>query len=405
MKKTYLLIVLLMSIIPSFAQNKSLSSSKHQYTITATAYNNFGTITGAGVYNEGDTCVLTATPNEGREFVHWLESHTIVSNEPTYSFVVTEDRDLLATFATLRYTVTVSSTPANYGSVTGGNTFVYYGETCSLMAQFNDGYDFEKWTENEVTLSTNPVYQFIVTCDHNIKAHFFKRSYNVTASVDPEEAGIVEGGGIFTYGESCVLKTFPHNGYDFIGWKKNNNTLVSTDAIYVFDVTQSANYVASYEPKTYNVFVNANPSNGGFVSGSGSYPYNQECSVTATAAEGFQFVGWTENGDTISTSNSYTFTVQGNSNLVANFIPNIGVEEQQNSKLVVYPTPVTDKLTVEFEEEISHLEIFSLTGDVVYCQDVCGNKMSISMANLPNGIYFIKVQGKTVSTIKKFVKQ
>lgn len=399
MKRIYLFIILLMGIIPLFAQ----SGGKQQYTINATALYGFGTVTGGGVYNEGDTCVLTATANEGHEFVYFWEDYEHAFHENPYIFVVTEDRDLQAVFNTLEYNISVTVTPTGYGSVIGAKKYKY-GETCSLMAQFYEGYDFEKWTENGVTLSTNPVYHFTVTCDRNIKAHFFRRSYDITASVDPVEAGIVEGGGTFTHGESCVLKTFPHSGYDFIGWKKNNNTLVSTDAIYVFDVAQSANYVAGYEPKTYTVFVNANPSNGGFVSGSGTYQYNQECSVTATAAEGFQFVGWTENGDTISTDNSYNFIVQGNSNLVANFIPNIGVEEQQNSRLVVYPNPVTDKLTVEFEEEIGHLEIFSLAGNVVYSQNVCGNKPSVSLTDLPNGVYFIKVTSLKRYAIRKFIK-
>ena len=388
-----------MGIIPLFAQ----SGGKQQFTINATALYGFGTVTGGGVYNEGDTCVLTATANEGHEFVYFWEDYEHAFHENPYVFVVTEDRDLQAVFNTLEYNISVTVTPTDYGSVIGAKKYKY-GETCSLMAQFYEGYDFEKWTENGVTISTNPVYQFIVTCDRNIKAHFFKRSYNITASVDPEEAGIVEGGGTFTYGESCVLKTFPHSGYDFVGWKRNNIILVSTDAIYVFDVNQSANYVACYEPRTFTVFVNANPSNGGFVTGSGSYQTNQECTVTATAATGFQFVGWTENSDTISTDSNYTFIVKCNSNLVANFIPNIGVEEQQNGKLVVYPNPVIDKLTVEFDEEIGHLEIISRAGDVVYSKDVCGNKTSVSLTDLSNDVYFIKVISPKRSEIRKFVK-
>ena len=237
-----------------------------------------------------------------------------------------------------------------------------------------------------------------------MKAHFFKRNYTVTASVDPEEAGIVEGGGLFTYGESCFLKTFPHSGYDFIGWKRNNNILVSTDAIYVFDVTQSANYVACYEPKTYNVFVNANPSNGGFVTGSGSYQTNQDCTVTATPAEGYRFVGWTEDNDTISYDNNYTFTVLGNSNLVANFIPNTSVGEQQVSKINVFPNPVSDKLTIESEECITLIEIYSITGSTILRQENCANKMTLSLSDLPNGTYFVRITSKSFSEIRKFVK-
>ena len=403
MKKLYFFVALLLGIIPSFAQNVTHSGGKQQFTINVSALYGFGTVTGGGVYNEGDTCVLTATPNEGHEFVYFWEDYEHAYRENPYVFVVTEDHDLKAVFNTLEYNISVTVTPTGYGSVTGAKKYKY-GETCSLMVQFYDGYDFEKWTENGVEISTNPVLQFTVMGERSLKAHFFKRNYTISASVDPEEGGVVEGGGVFTYGESCTLKTFPRSGYDFIGWKRNNNTLVSHDAIYVFDVNQSANYVACYEPKMYNVFVNANPSNGGFVSGSGAYHTNQECTVTATAIEGFRFVGWTEDNDTISYDNSYTFTVLGNSNLVANFIPNIGVVEQQSDRLVVYPNPVNDKLTIEWEEGNVSLEIYSFTGVLVYSQNVGDNKVTLSLSDLPNGTYFIKVTGETFSAIKKFVK-
>lgn len=399
MKRICLFIVLFMGIVPLFAQN----GSKQQYTINASALFSYGTVTGAGVYNEGDTCVLTATAHEGHEFLYWREGYNRVSEEPVYVFAVTEDRDLKAVFNTLEYNINVTVTPAGYGSVTGAKKY-QYGEDCTLMAQFDNGYDFEKWTENGVEISTNPILHFTVTGERTLQAHFFQRSYAVTASVDPEEGGVVEGGGVFTYGESCTLKTFPRSGYDFIGWKRNNNALVSTEAIYVFDVGQSANYVACYEPKTFTVFVNANPYNGGFVTGNGTYQTNQECMVTAIAAEGFQFVGWTEESDTLSFDNSYTFTVLGNSNLVANFIPNTSVGEQQMSKVSVFPNPVGDQLTVESDEHITLLEIFSITGTLVFRQENCANQVTLSLSDLPCGNYFIKMAGHSFSEVRKFVK-
>ena len=403
MKKLYLFAALLLGIIPSFAQNTTHSGSKQQFTINVTALYGFGTVTGGGVYNEGDTCILTATANEGHEFVYFWEDYEHAFRENPYAFVVNENRDLQAVFNTLQYNINVTVTPSGYGSVTGAKKYKY-GETCSLMAQFYDGYDFEKWTENGAEISTNPVIQFTVTGERSLKAHFFKRNYTVTASVDPEEAGIVEGGGIFTFGESCFLKTFPHSGYDFIGWKRNNNILVSTDAIYVFDVNQSANYVACYEPRTYNVFVNANPSNGGFVSGSGAYHTHQDCTVTATPAEGYRFVAWTEDNDTVSYDSNYTFTVLGHSNLVAHFIPNTSVEEHQMGKINVFPNPVGDELTIESEECITLIEIYSITGSTVLRQENCANKMTLSLSGLPNGTYFVRITSKSFSEVRKFVK-
>ena len=66
----------------------------------------------------------------------------------------------------------------------------------------------------------------------------------------------------------------------------------------------------------------ANPSNAGSVSGGGSYTYGQTCTVTASANNGYAFTNWTENGSQVSTNASYSFTVTGNRNLVANFAQN-----------------------------------------------------------------------------------
>ena len=71
----------------------------NRYTITATANPiEGGTIEGAGPYDEGSTCTLTAIPNTGYEFTNWTKNGTVVSAEQTYSFTVTEDVDLVANF-------------------------------------------------------------------------------------------------------------------------------------------------------------------------------------------------------------------------------------------------------------------------------------------------------------------
>ena len=67
--------------------------------ITATAGpEEGGTVTGAGTYNYGETARLTATANEGYTFVNWTEEGEEVSIEPTYSFVVTGESNLVANF-------------------------------------------------------------------------------------------------------------------------------------------------------------------------------------------------------------------------------------------------------------------------------------------------------------------
>ncbi len=71
--------------------------------------------------------------------------------------------------------------------------------------------------------------------------------------------------------------------------------------------------------QSFTVTVAANPNDGGNVTGGGTYNQGTSCTVTATANTGYSFTNWTENGNVVSTDANYTFTVEGDRNLVANF--------------------------------------------------------------------------------------
>jgi Divergent InlB B-repeat domain/Viral BACON domain len=72
-------------------------------------------------------------------------------------------------------------------------------------------------------------------------------------------------------------------------------------------------------PKQYTITVRASPSADGTVSGGGTFAEGSLHTVTATPNAGHAFVHWTENGRVVSTSTSYTFTLNGNVTLVADF--------------------------------------------------------------------------------------
>ena len=69
----------------------------------------------------------------------------------------------------------------------------------------------------------------------------------------------------------------------------------------------------------YTVSATASPSNGGTVSGAGSYASGATCTLTATPAAGYEFNKWTKNGTQVSTNATYSFTVNANATYVANF--------------------------------------------------------------------------------------
>ena len=72
-------------------------------------------------------------------------------------------------------------------------------------------------------------------------------------------------------------------------------------------------------PPNYIVTVSSSPSNGGTVTGGGTYEEGQSCTVHATANSGYTFFLWMENGSVVSTDATYTFTVNADRTLVANF--------------------------------------------------------------------------------------
>ena len=279
-----------------------------------------GTIAGTGVYSYGQTCTLVATPNTGYVFDNWTENGHVVSAEATYEFVVAGNCNLVANFTLESYEISASANPTIGGSVSGAGTYLY-GQTCTLVATPTTGYTFVNWTENGQSVSTDVTYEFTVTGNRNLVAHFELQSIAITATVNPANSGSVSGTGTFLYGQTCTLTAIPVTGYEFVSWKEGND-VVSTDVTYSFTVTAPRNLVAQFAISSYVISATVNPTESGTVSGAGNYDYGQTCTLTATSNYGYTFVNWTENGESVSTEATYEFTVTGNRILVANFSAN-----------------------------------------------------------------------------------
>ena len=86
------------------AENRNLvanfQAQQQQYTINVSANpNNGGTVTGGGIFNQGASCTVTATPaNSNYTFTNWTENGNVVSSQANFTFTVTSNRTLVANF-------------------------------------------------------------------------------------------------------------------------------------------------------------------------------------------------------------------------------------------------------------------------------------------------------------------
>ena len=267
------------------------------------------------------TCTLTATPNEGYDFVNWTVNGTAASTASTYSFTMTEDATYVANFALKTYDITAAVNPTEGGTVEGTGTYNHFS-TCTLTATASTGYHFVNWTHVGEVISNLPTYSFTVTGAGDYVANFALKTYDITAEANPTAGGTVEGTGVYQHFSTCTLTATANTGCHFVNWTLVGE-VVSNSPTYTFTVTDAGDYVANFEINSYDITVAANPEAGGSVTGAGSYNHFSTCTLTATANKGYTFINWTLGGEVVSNSPTYSFEVTGAASYVANFELNI----------------------------------------------------------------------------------
>jgi hypothetical protein len=237
------------------------------------------------------------------------------------------------------YTLTLSSSPAGAGSLSGGGTF-NEGVNVTAHAVANQGYTFVNWTENGIVVSESNSYAFQINSNRNLVANFTQtapKTYIVVVTPSHANRGTVTGSGTYNNGSSVTVTATPSmKTYKFVNWTENGST-VSTDATYTFSITSDRNLVANFDVNQttqFTIDLAVMPSGAGTATGSGTYTSGTDVTVTATPSLGYNFTGWSEGGITVSTSASYTFNISANRNLVANF-----VQQVQNYTLTTSVAP------------------------------------------------------------------
>ena len=222
-----------------------------------------------------------------------------------------------------------AATPAMTEVVPEGTTPVDPHTNLTFTATPDAGYNFVNWTDAEgnIVSSANPVIIEIVS-DTTLTANFSTEVYTayavstdlVKGTVAPDSANLtVESGALFT--------ATPKYGYVFVNWTDKTGAELSTDAAFTLtDVTVDSIF-ANFNYDYFDVTVQANDAAWGTVALNndatvltGNFPYGDTVNVSATAADGYYFVNWTDNnGSVVSDQASARFIVEANVTYTANF--------------------------------------------------------------------------------------
>lgn len=295
-----------------YVDDFAIEQNTIQYNINVVANNpDWGTVTGGATYEQGASVTITATPNSGYDFLKWTKDGNEVSTLAIYSFTATEDATYTAVFgehAVTYYTITTAASPAEAGTVTGGDTYPE-GATATLAVSANTGWQFVQWTDGN---ADNP-RTITVTGDATYTAQFTQIDYAINVDAMPYEGGIVTGSGTYHYGDAVTLTATPNEGYDFLQWDNGE-----TDNTRIVIVDGDANYTAYFAEQgtnTYEIVVSTNDSELGTVTGGGIYPEGAVITITATPIGYATFVKW-DDGNTDATR---TITVTANATYTAIF--------------------------------------------------------------------------------------
>jgi uncharacterized repeat protein (TIGR02543 family) len=186
---------------------------------------------------QGERVNLVATPDAGYRFVNWTgDVDTIADvNDATTTMTMNDDYSITANFEEIaEYELTISGTEGGSVTTPGEGTFIYDRETVlDLVAEADEGYQFDKWTGDVGTIDNVNADSTTITVngDYSIRANFIKQ-YELTISSTQGGSVTTPGEGKYSYdrGEVVNLVATPDVCYRFVSWTGDVGTVADVDA-------------------------------------------------------------------------------------------------------------------------------------------------------------------------------
>jgi uncharacterized repeat protein (TIGR01451 family) len=301
--------------------NKSVTVNFTQIMYTLTAGNDgHGTVTlnpTGGTYTSGATVILTPVPSAGYQFTSWTGTNAsdIINTEGVYTIVMNGNKSVMANFSLIEYTLTVSSL---HGSIVKSpNQATYHlGNLVQIAAVPDTGWSFASWSGDTASIE-NPV-TIVITGNLSITANYIQNGYTLTVTSPHGTVTRNPNQASYRYNDVVQLTAVPEAGWSFTGW---SGDVISTTNPVSVTINGNKNVTANYIQVDYNLSINV-VGNGSVVKNpdTSTYHYGDVVNLSATAASGWRFAGWS--GDTTSSSNPLNYTIVGNAAITATFLQN-----------------------------------------------------------------------------------
>lgn len=351
----------------------------------------------AGAFVYGEDIALEVVPAHGYTFAGWEENGARISQENPYTYRLLEESELKAVFTPEGWTVT-TGTNLKLGGTTSGDGLYLQGDTVTVTATANAGFEFTHWLENGEIVSSDAVYRFVADSNRLLLADFQIHYFQILVEALPAIGAKVSGSGAYSAQDTVTLSATPTNGYAFIGWECEGETL-SDQPTYRFVPERDMLIVAQTKKLTTTVSANASPMEGGTISGAGEYRVGDRVTLVAIPNDHYDFLQWVdENQTTVSLEKTLSFTAGEDVRYTALFGEKI--IKDGDPHIVVHPIPFTDEVHLE-GESMDKIMWFNAFGVKIAQYDINSNTHTImSTQTWPRGLYVYRIVRNSGKVVK-----
>ena len=79
--------------------------------------------------------------------------------------------------------------------------------------------------------------------------------------------------------------------------------------------------------------------------------------------------------------------------------------ESDAALITVYPNPTIGTVRVEGAQNITHYELYSITGAMVLRRDVDATRFDVDLSKLPAGTYLLKTYSEGLTQTQRLIKR